>query len=94
MLQSPVTFYRGSAGVMAADLATTPTTDIRVQACGDCHLMNFGGFATPERGINFDINDFDDCRRPGNGTSSGWLLHSSLRPDRMAFRTRRGAMRQ
>jgi uncharacterized protein (DUF2252 family) len=60
MLQSPFTFYRGSAGVMAADLATTPTTDIRVQACGDCHLMNFGGFATPERGINFDINDFDE----------------------------------
>ena len=60
MLQSPFTFYRGSAGVMAADLATIPMTAIRVQACGDCHLMNFGGFATPERGINFDINDFDE----------------------------------
>jgi uncharacterized protein (DUF2252 family) len=60
MLQSPFTFFRGSAAVMAADLATHPTTDVRVQACGDCHLMNFGGFATPERGINFDINDFDE----------------------------------
>lgn len=60
MLQSPFTFYRGSADVMAADLATTPATGVRVQACGDCHLMNFGGFATPERQINFDINDFDE----------------------------------
>lgn len=60
MLQSPFAFYRGSAGVMAADLATTPSTGVHVQACGDCHLMNFGGFATPERRINFDINDFDE----------------------------------
>ena len=45
---------------MAADLAKTPTTGIRVQACGDCHLLNFGGFATPERNILFDINDFDE----------------------------------
>ena len=60
MLQTPFTFYRGSAAVMAADLATTPTTSVHVQACGDCHLLNFGGFATPERSINFDINDFDE----------------------------------
>ena len=60
MLQSPFTFYRGSAGVMAADLARPPNTGIKVQACGDCHLMNFGGFATPERSIIFDINDFDE----------------------------------
>jgi uncharacterized protein (DUF2252 family) len=60
MLQSPFTFYRGSAAVMAADLAKTPATGIRVQACGDCHLLNFGGFATPERNILFDINDFDE----------------------------------
>ena len=60
MLQTPFTFYRGSAGVMAADLATTPTTGVHVQACGDCHLMNFGGFKTPERSIAFDINDFDE----------------------------------
>jgi uncharacterized protein (DUF2252 family) len=60
MLQSPLAFYRGSAAVMAGDLAKTPVTGIRVQACGDCHLMNFGGFATPERNIIFDINDFDE----------------------------------
>ena len=60
MLQSPFAFYRGAAGVMAADLATTAATGIPVQACGDCHLMNFGGFATPERNIVFDINDFDE----------------------------------
>jgi uncharacterized protein (DUF2252 family) len=60
MLQSPFTFYRGAPAVMAADLAGTPTTDERVQACGDCHLLNFGGFATPERRLLFDINDFDE----------------------------------
>jgi uncharacterized protein (DUF2252 family) len=60
MLQSPFAFYRGSAGLMASDLARTPNTGLKVQACGDCHLMNFGGFATPERNIIFDINDFDE----------------------------------
>ena len=60
MLASPFTFLRGSAGLMAADLATTPTTGLRVQACGDCHLLNFGLFATPERNLIFDINDFDE----------------------------------
>ena len=60
MMQSPFTFYRGSAAVMAADLASTPASGIRVQACGDAHLTNFGGFATPERRIIFDINDFDE----------------------------------
>ncbi|RST87408.1 DUF2252 domain-containing protein [Aquibium carbonis] len=60
MLQSPFTFYRGSAAVMAADLAGTPATGLRFQTCGDCHLLNFGGFATPERNILFDINDFDE----------------------------------
>ncbi len=60
MLQSPFTYYRGSAMVMAADLATTPSVGVNVQACGDCHLLNFGGFATPERNIAFDINDFDE----------------------------------
>jgi uncharacterized protein (DUF2252 family) len=60
MLQSPFTFYRGSAGVMAADLARTPISGIHVQVCGDCHLMNFGGFATPERRLLFDINDLDE----------------------------------
>jgi uncharacterized protein (DUF2252 family) len=60
MMRSPFTFYRGAAAIMAADLAATPCTGIRVQACGDCHLLNFGGFATPERRILFDINDFDE----------------------------------
>ena len=60
MLQSPFAFLRGSAAVMAADLASTPTSGIRVQACGDCHLVNFGAFATPERNVIFDINDFDE----------------------------------
>jgi uncharacterized protein (DUF2252 family) len=60
MLQSPFSFFRGAAGVMACDLAQMPNTDLKVQACGDCHLMNFGGFATPERNIIFDINDFDE----------------------------------
>jgi uncharacterized protein (DUF2252 family) len=60
MLQTPFSFFRGSANVMAADLAGGPATGIHVQACGDCHLLNFGGFATPERNIVFDINDFDE----------------------------------
>lgn len=60
MLQSPFTFLRGSAGLMAADLAATPATGLRVQACGDCHLLNFGLFATPERNLIFDLNDFDE----------------------------------
>ena len=60
MLQSPFAFYRGAAAIMAADLATTPKTGVGVQVCGDCHLVNFGGFATPERRIIFDINDFDE----------------------------------
>jgi uncharacterized protein (DUF2252 family) len=60
MLRSPFTFLRGSAGLMAHDLATTPASGIRVQSCGDCHLLNFGLFATPERNLVFDINDFDE----------------------------------
>lgn len=60
MMQSPFAFYRGSAAVMAADLSTMKSPGIRVQACGDAHLSNFGGFATPERRIIFDINDFDE----------------------------------
>jgi uncharacterized protein (DUF2252 family) len=60
MMQSPFTFYRGSALNMAADLATTPVSGLRVQACGDCHLCNFGGFATPERRVIADINDLDE----------------------------------
>lgn len=60
MLQSPFAFYRGSAAIMAADLAGLPSTGIMVQACGDCHLLNFGCFGTPERRLIFAINDFDE----------------------------------
>jgi uncharacterized protein (DUF2252 family) len=60
MMQSPFTFYRGSAAVMAADLASTAQSGLIVQACGDAHLLNFGAFATPERNIVFDINDLDE----------------------------------
>jgi uncharacterized protein (DUF2252 family) len=60
MMQSPFAFYRGSAALMAADLASTPASGLGVQACGDAHLMNFGGFATPERNVIFDVNDLDE----------------------------------
>jgi len=60
MSASPFAFYRGAAALMAADLARTPVSGLRVQACGDAHLMNFGGFATPERNVIFDINDLDE----------------------------------
>jgi uncharacterized protein (DUF2252 family) len=60
MMQSPFTFYRGAALNVAADLAATPVTGLRVEACGDCHLLNFGWFATPERREIFDINDLDE----------------------------------
>src|SRR6202046_1019195 len=60
MLTSPFAFLRGSAVIMANDLAKTPTTALRVQACGDAHLGNFGVFGTPERNLVFDVNDFDE----------------------------------
>ncbi len=61
MLESPFSFLRGSAAVMAADLASTPVTGLQVQLCGDAHLLNFGVFATPERKLVFDVNDFDEA---------------------------------
>lgn len=60
MAQSAFTFYRGAAALMAHDLATTPVSGIRVQACGDAHLSNFGFYASPERELVFDLNDFDE----------------------------------
>ncbi|HUO51609.1 MAG TPA: DUF2252 domain-containing protein [Gemmatimonadaceae bacterium] len=60
MVRTPFAFYRGAAAIMAHDLSTTPASGIRVQCAGDCHLVNFGGFATPERKLIFDINDFDE----------------------------------
>ncbi len=63
MLRNPFAFLRGAPAVMAADLAGTPATGLAVQACGDCHLVNFGVFASPERRLVFDINDFDETLR-------------------------------
>jgi uncharacterized protein (DUF2252 family) len=60
MLSGPFAFLRGAAAVMAQDLRHQPSVGVAVQACGDCHLMNFGAFATPEENILFDINDFDE----------------------------------
>ena len=60
MTVSPFTFYRGAAKVMATDLATTPMAGLVVQLCGDAHLSNFGGFASPERQLLFGLNDFDE----------------------------------
>ena len=60
MLVSPFTFFRGAALPMAADLATTPASGLRVQLCGDAHLANFGAFASPARRLVFDVNDFDE----------------------------------
>src|SRR5262249_3990393 len=60
MLVSPFAFYRGGAAIMAAGLARTPKTRLQGQLCGDAHLSNFGVFASPERNLIFDINDFDE----------------------------------
>jgi uncharacterized protein (DUF2252 family) len=60
MMVSPFTFYRGGAAIMAADLAPTPVAGLRAQLCGDAHLSNFGAFASPERRLLFDLNDFDE----------------------------------
>src|SRR6478735_4707124 len=60
MVVSPFTFYRGAAKIMAADLSGTPTAGLTVQLCGDAHLSNFGLFASPERILLFDVNDFDE----------------------------------
>ena len=60
MMVSPFTFYRGAAKIMAADLKDTPRAGLNVQLCGDAHLSNFGVFASPERTLLFDVNDFDE----------------------------------
>ena len=60
MLVSPFTFFRGAALIMASDLATTPRSGLNAQVCGDAHLSNFGLFASPERKLMFDVNDFDE----------------------------------
>ena len=84
MAASPFAYFRGAAAPMAWDLAHTPTTDIRVQACGDAHLLNFGMFAAPDRRLVFDVNDFDETLpAPFDGTSNAW---------RPASRSPRGTM--
>ena len=60
MAATPFTYYRGAALPMASDLSTGPHTNLDVQLCGDAHLCNFGGFASPERDLLFDVNDFDE----------------------------------
>ena len=63
MIASPFAFYRGSADLMAIDLRPSPTTGLVVQLCGDAHLSNFGLYASPERRLAVDINDFDETAR-------------------------------
>jgi hypothetical protein len=60
MAASPFAFYRGAAAIMASDLSRTPSTGLNIVICGDCHLLNFGGYATAERRLIFDLNDFDE----------------------------------
>ena len=77
MSASPFAFYRGAAYVMASDLAASPQTGIRVQLCGDAHLGNFGAFASPERQLVFDLNDFDETL-PGPWESDVKRLAASV----------------
>ena len=72
MAASPFAFLRGTAGVMAADFATLPATGITPVICGDAHLSNVGFYASPERDLVFDLNDFDEAHPgPGSGTCAG-----------------------
>src|SRR5262245_44622804 len=77
MIESPFAFFRGTAVLQAHDLQGTPAAGITVQCCGDCHLMNFGGYATPERTMVFDINDLDETL-PGPLEWDGKRLATSL----------------
>jgi uncharacterized protein (DUF2252 family) len=77
MLTSPFAFFRGAAAIMAADLAPTPVSGLRVQLCGDAHLSNFDGFASPERDLVFDVNDFDETL-PGPWEWDFKLLAASM----------------
>ena len=70
MMVSPFTFYRGAAKIMSADLTDTPRAGITVQLCGDAHLSNFGAFASPERALLFDVNDFDETLPGCSNTTS------------------------
>jgi uncharacterized protein (DUF2252 family) len=107
MMVSPFTFYRGAAVVMAADLDATPASGVRTQLCGDAHLSNFGAYASPERRLIFDINDFDETL-PGPfewdvkrlaaslvvaGRANGFAARQSRRAALAAVETYRTAMR-
>ncbi len=108
MSRSTFAFYRGSAIVMAADLASQPSTGLTVQLCGDAHIANFGMFASPERALLFDLNDFDETH-PGPfewdvkrlaasgvlmGRSNGWPTEVQERLTRQAAHSYRVAMRR
>jgi len=101
MLESPFTFYRGAASLMASDLQTTPVSGIRTQICGDAHLLNFGAYASPERRFVFDVNDFDETTPHGawewdvkrlatSVTIAG--RHLELRPSEIEAATRASAV--
>jgi Uncharacterized protein conserved in bacteria (DUF2252) len=80
MLVSPFTFYRGAALIMAHDLAATPRSGLNAQCCGDAHLSNFGVFASPERRLVFDINDFDETLPgPWSGRQAARREHADRR---------------
>jgi uncharacterized protein (DUF2252 family) len=108
MSTSPLAFYRGSAVVMASDLASQPNTGLTVQLCGDAHIANFGMFASPERTLLFDLNDFDETH-PGpfewdvkrltasavlTARSNGWRSSVQRAMARMAASAYREAIRQ
>ena len=77
MVASPYAFLRGSASLMAENFASMPRTGIEPVICGDAHLGNFGFYASPERDLVFDLNDFDEAHPgPGNGTCGDWLRAS------------------
>src|SRR5690242_618469 len=93
MLVSPFTFLRGAAAVMAEDLRHQPSAGIAVQACGDCHLMNFGAFATPENNVVFDINDFDETLAGVDFTVDLKRLAASVAVAALAAKLPRGRAR-
>jgi uncharacterized protein (DUF2252 family) len=94
MADSPFAFFRGAAAIMASDLARTPASGIRVQACGDAHLVNFGVFASPDRRLVFDLNDFDetlpapfewDLKRLAASVAAAARHNGLSRPDQRAI---------
>ena len=87
MLVSPLSYFRGAALAMAADLAATPATGLTVQACGDAHLSNFGVFGSPERHLFFDVNDFDETAYADQNERDFRALHEAVATGRLAART-------